>query len=135
MTKTKTAITIAATAILLSGVGPSAPARADSAQATCEVREDGKVKKDASGPCTFSQRQGNINITLANGFTHDLSPGTKPDHYRDAKGHKVERVLHGETETFKWDDSDKKIILSYGAPAAAGTADAAGGGPSSSERA
>ena len=47
---------------------------ADSADATCQVRKDGDTKHGASGPCTFSQRQGHIDIDLRNGDTISLSP-------------------------------------------------------------
>ena len=84
------AATITAAALLLAGSGAFSTARADTASANCEVREDGKVKKDASGPCEFSQRQGYVDIKLKSGFTYSLSPdGDKPNQYKDAKGHKV----------------------------------------------
>ena len=54
-------------AFTLAGWLPAASA--DSAEATCEVRKDGDKKKEASGPCSFSQRQGYINIDLRNGKT------------------------------------------------------------------
>ena len=107
------AATITAAALLLAGSGAFSTARADTASANCEVREDGKVKKDASGPCEFSQRQGYVDIKLKSGFTYSLSPdGDKPNQYKDAKGHKVERVMNGENQVYKWDE--KKIIVSFG---------------------
>lgn len=107
------AATITAAALLLAGSGAFTTARADSASANCEVREDGKVKKEASGPCEFSQRQGYVDIKLKSGFTYSLSPdGDKPNQYKDAKGHKVERVMNGENQVYKWDE--KKIIVSFG---------------------
>ncbi len=48
---------VAVTAALLTA---PAAVRADSADATCEVRKDGETMKGRSGPCTFSQRQGYI---------------------------------------------------------------------------
>ena len=62
------------------------PASADSAEATCQIRKDGETKEGASGPCTFSQRQGYIDIDLKNGNTISLSPGDKANHYKDQKG-------------------------------------------------
>lgn len=104
-------VTIMAAALLL-GSSPFSAAHADSTSANCEVREDGKVKKDASGPCEFSQRQGYVDIKLKNGFTHALSPdGDKPNAYKDAKGHKVERSMNGQNQVYKWDD--RKIIVSF----------------------
>ena len=49
------AATITAAALLLAGSGAFSTARADTASANCEVREDGKVKKDASGPCEIGR--------------------------------------------------------------------------------
>lgn len=118
--------TITAAAILLAGSGAFTTARADTASASCEVREDGKVKKDASGPCEFSQRQGYVDIKLKNGFTHSLSPvGDEPNDYKDAKGHKVERSMNGQNQVYKWDD--RKIIVSFD-----GGSDGAGGGSANS---
>ena len=47
------AATITAAALLLASNGTFTTARADSASASCEVREDGKVKKDASGTSRY----------------------------------------------------------------------------------
>lgn len=42
--------------------------------------------------CTFSQRQGTIAITRADGVTHELTPdGDAPDRYRDQQGQVVVR--------------------------------------------
>lgn len=118
--------TITASALLLATSGTFTIARGDTASASCEVREDGKVKKEASGPCEFSQRQGYVDIKLKSGFTYSLSPeGDKPSLYRDAKGHKVERVMNGESQVYKWDD--KKIIVSFD-----GVSGRAGGGSGNS---
>jgi hypothetical protein len=117
--------TITATAILLATGGAFTTARADSTTANCAVREDGKVKEDASGPCELSQRQGYVDIKLKNGFTHALSPaGDSANEYEDAKGHKVERSLNGENQVYKWDD--KKIVVSFGA--GSGESGSSGGG-------
>lgn len=48
-----------------------------------------------SGPCTFSQRQGYIDIDLRNGMTYSLSPANKADHFKDQKGNKVVRTQAG----------------------------------------
>jgi len=100
--------------VLLGGVST---ARADSAAATCEVRKEGETRKGASGPCTFSQRQGYIDLDLRNGDTYSLSPTEKQGHYRDQKGHKVVRTLTGDSgQEFKW-EGGKKIIVTYAASA------------------
>jgi hypothetical protein len=86
-------------------------AAADEIAASCEVRLDGEKKKSASGPCTFSQRQGYIYLDLKNGGTWELSPGSKAGHFKDQKGHKVVRTKSGDgREVFEWEDGRKVIV-------------------------
>ena len=59
--------------LAVGGIAP--PAYVGSGQARCEVRKDGQAKQGQSGPCTFSQRQGDIDRDLRNGETDSLSPG------------------------------------------------------------
>lgn len=94
------------------------PVYADSNEAMCEVRKDGETKRGQSGPCTFSQRQGYIDLDLRNGETYSLSPGSQPNHFRDQKGHKVVRTqAGGGTQEFKW-EGGKKVTVTFGASAA-----------------
>jgi hypothetical protein len=110
-------------------LGASA-AMADSAAATCEVRRDGETKQGASGPCTFSQRQGHINLDLRNGDSFSLTPAGGSGHYRDQKGHNVVRTLLASgSEEFKW-EGGRKIILTY-ASSSGGNAPPASGSASS----
>ena len=93
--------------------GASAIVRADSAEAMCEVRKDGDTKKGASGPCTFSQRQGYIDLDLRNGDNYSLKTGDKPDHYKDQRGNKVKRTSATATsQEFKW-EGGKKITVTF----------------------
>jgi len=86
--------------------------RADTAEAMCEVRKDGDKKKNASGPCDFSQRQGYVSINLRNGDNFELRPGEKPNHFKDQKGNKVVRTVTGaNTQEYKWDG--KKIVVTF----------------------
>jgi len=79
--------------------------RADTTEATCEVRKDGDKQKGKSGPCTFSQRQGYIDIDLKNGDTIRLSPAGNANHYRDQHGNKVARTSAGSTGmSLKWEN-------------------------------
>ena len=79
--------------------------RADSTDATCQVRKDGDKQKGKSGPCTFSQRQGYIDIDLKNGDTISLSPAGNANHYRDQHGNKVARTSAGTTGmSLKWEN-------------------------------
>jgi hypothetical protein len=102
-------------------LGGSPSASADSADATCEVLKHGDTKQGASGPCTFSQRQGNVDLDLRNGETYSLSPADKPDHFKDQKGHKVVRSrAGGDSQEFKW-EGDRKIIVTFARHSAHGS--------------
>ena len=92
----------------------TAPTHADSAEAMCQVRKDGETKQGKSGPCTFSQRQGYIDLDLRNGTTYSLSPGNNANHYKDQKGNKVVRTMAGgNTQEFKW-EGGTKITVTFG---------------------
>jgi hypothetical protein len=109
----------AAALALVTWVALGEASLADSADAMCEMRKDGDTKKGASGPCTFSQRQGYINLDLRNGDAYSLAPGNKPDHYKDQKGNKVVRSMgSGGAQEFKW-EGGKKIIVTYSSTPAA----------------
>ena len=97
---------------VLGAAVPLATARADSTDAMCEVRKDGDTKRGASGPCTFSQRQGYVDLDLRNGDTYSLAPGKNAGHYKDQKGNKVVRTNAGNSEEFKW-EGGKKIIVTF----------------------
>jgi hypothetical protein len=87
--------------------------RADSTEATCEVRKDGDKQKGKSGPCSFSQRQGYIDIDLKNGDTISLSPAGNANHYRDQHGNKVTRTSAGSTGmSLKWENG-KHVELTW----------------------
>lgn len=67
-------------------------AHADSTKARCDIYPAGSDKLEKMIPCTFSQRQGFITITLEDGMTHDLEPlGNTPGNFRDQDGHTVYR--------------------------------------------
>ncbi len=89
-------------------------ALADTAEATCEVRKDGDKQKGKSGPCTFGQRQGYIDIDLKNGDTISLSPvGNGPGKYKDQNGNKVTRTSATTSGMdFKWENG-KKLTMTY----------------------
>jgi hypothetical protein len=93
------------TSLLLLGVvgGPQA-ARADTADANCEVRKDGDKQKGRSGPCTVLQRQGFIEIDLKNGDTISLSPGNNAGHLKDQHGNKVSRTSTGNGMSLHWEN-------------------------------
>ena len=87
--------------------------RADTMEATCEMRKDGEKQKGKSGPCTFGQRQGYIDIDLRNGETYSLSPRGGANEYRDQKGNKVVRThAGGNSQEFKW-EGGKKVTVRF----------------------
>lgn len=62
-------------------------ANADTVDARCDLYPRGEDSASAVVPCTFSQRQGYVTITLQDGTTYDLSPtGSQPGNYRDQNG-------------------------------------------------
>jgi len=124
------AVTVVSALVLL---GSGAPASADTAEASCEVRKDGDTRKGASGPCTFSQRQGHISLDLRNGDSYSLMPTDREGQYRDQKGNKVMRTIAGNREEFRW-EGGKKILLTYTVSPGSGqpVSSAGGAGPSGS---
>ena len=109
----KKSIFLSAPLMAIAMMGWQPCASADSAAAHCEVRKDGQTKKGQTGPCTFSQRQGFINIDLRNGEAYALTPASKPDHFKDQKGNKVVRTqAGGDTQEFKW-EGGKKVTVTF----------------------
>ena len=98
---------------LLSVVAGSGAALADTAEAMCEMRKDGETKQGATGPCTFSQRQGYVSIDLRNGQRIELSPGDKPNHFKDEKGKTVVRTVTDSGHEYK--SEGKKVIVRWNA--------------------
>ena len=79
-------------------------------------------------PCTFSQRQGYINLNLRNGDSYSLDPTDRQGQYRDQKGNKVTRTITGNREEFKW-EGGKKVIVRFDASAADDGGGAMAGAP------
>lgn len=110
----KSPASIATIACLLAVGGWAPTVFADSNDAMCEVSKDGDAKRNQSGPCTFSQRQGFIDLDMRNGETYSLAPGNKPNNFKDQKGNKVTRTqAGGNTQEFKW-EGGRKIIVTFG---------------------
>jgi hypothetical protein len=108
--KAATMFSISSLILAMSASIPAATA--DSAEATCQLRKDGETKASASGPCTFSQQQGNIDIDLKNGDTVSLTLGDKANHYKDQKGKSVVRtVLPDGAHEYKWEG--KKLLVTF----------------------
>lgn len=107
----KSLFALSTSLLLLGAVVAPELARADSADANCEVRKDGDRQGGKSGPCTFGQRQGYVDIDLRNGDTINLSPANQPNQYRDQKGNKVVRTLQGQDQIYKW--PNKSITVRF----------------------
>jgi hypothetical protein len=114
----KASAIVSVSSLLLALVGAVPLAAADSEDAMCEVHKDGETKKNASGPCTFSQRQGYID--LRNGTTIRLRPIDKANHYKDDKGNKVvPTVLPDGAHEYRFEG--KKIIVKFDTTGAGGS--------------
>jgi len=112
----KTSTVLSAVALALSIAVCTQTAQADTRDATCEVRKDGDKQKGKSGPCTFGQRQGYIDIDLKNGDTVALSPANNANHFKDQRGNKVVRTQsNGNYQAFKWENG-KHINVTLNAP-------------------
>ncbi len=93
-------------------------AKADSSAANCEVYKKSVADEAASGACSFSQRQGYVDIKLKNGDTYNLSPGDEANSYKDQKGHAVKRSASGDRHTYKWNHF--RIVVNFGGHASGG---------------
>ena len=119
---------LCASFVMLAMNASASSAYADSNEAMCEVRKDGEVKQGRSGPCTFSQRQGYIDLDLRNGVTYSLSPGQNANHFKDQKGNKVIRTqAGGNTQEFKWEGGTKVVVTFGGTAASSGGSGGAAG--------
>ena len=68
------------------------PVRADSTEARCDIYPIGQDQASSVQACQFSQRQGFVGITLADGTRYDFSPkGDQPSNYVDQDGRPVVR--------------------------------------------
>ncbi|MEY2919890.1 MAG: hypothetical protein RL261_1195 [Pseudomonadota bacterium] len=111
----KTWLAFSTSAFLFGALAGAQIASADSATATCEVRKDGEKQGGKSGPCTFGQRQGYVDIDLRNGDTYSLSPGNNANNYRDQKGNKVVRTRStANSQEFRWDNG-KYVTVHFNA--------------------
>ncbi len=87
---------------------------ADTADATCEFYKRGDEKHDKWGTCSFSQRQGYIDITLKDGNTYNLSPRSEANQFNDREGHKVVRTQgSGNQQIYEWEKNKRKIVVTF----------------------
>lgn len=81
----------------LTTLGLAHSAQADTTQARCDVYPRGEDTATSYGPCTFSQRQGYITITLEDGTTYELSPDpNRAATYTDQNGRTATREDTGD---------------------------------------
>jgi hypothetical protein len=81
---------------LLLSLSITAPARADSTEARCDIYPKGQDQASSVQLCDFSQRQGYIGITLADGSHYGFNPkGDQPGNYVDQDGRPVTRETDG----------------------------------------
>jgi len=108
---------LASAAMALCLIGAGAPGRADTVKASCSVYPAGSDTATSSGPCTFSQRQGFVGITLPNGRRYDLSPvGSGPNTYRDQQGQPAQRDVSSLAERGQIYRLRKESIFVYWDP-------------------
>jgi len=109
--KTSTVLSAIVFSVAVTVCAPAA--QADTRDATCEVRKDGDKQKGKSGPCTFGQRQGYIDIDLKNGDTVSLKPANQANHFKDQHGNKVVRTQSSaNSQTFKWENG-KHVSVTF----------------------
>jgi hypothetical protein len=92
------------------------PALADSTDGNCEFYKHGDAKHDRWGACSFSQRQGNIDITLKNGTSYSLTQRDDANQYKDQDGNKVHRTQSSSSgQTFEWKNDQQKLVIAFNA--------------------
>jgi hypothetical protein len=83
---------LTATVAALTSVGISFAAKADTVAAHCDIYAPGDSYPSLSHNCTFSQRQGFIDVRLDSGRVFDFSPvGDQPGNFVDENGDAVYR--------------------------------------------
>jgi len=82
--------------------------------ATCEFYKHGDKKHDRWGTCSFSQRQGYIDITLKDGSSYNLSPRDDANQFKDHEGNKVDRTqTSGNLQVYEWHNDQQKLVVIF----------------------
>jgi hypothetical protein len=103
-------------AAAIASLGIAFSAKADTTQARCDVYPRGEDTVLSYGPCTFSQRQGYVTITLEDGTTYELSPDPKRAAiYTDQDGRRATREDTGDTSVTIYRLADVSIFVYWGA--------------------
>ena len=117
---------LTATITALTSVGIAFAAKADTVAAHCDIYAPGDSYPSLSHNCTFSQRQGFIDVRLDSGRVFDFSPvGDRPGNFVDENGKAVYRQagLGTDGQIFLLPDGAKLYVYwdtssSYGQPPA-----------------
>lgn len=117
---------LTATLSALTSVGIAYAAKADTVAAHCDIYAPGDNYPTLSRNCTFSQRQGFIDVRLDSGRVFDFSPvGDQPGNFVDAEGNAVYRQagLGTDGQIFLLSDGAKLYVYwdtssAYGQPPA-----------------
>ena len=102
-----------ATALLLVMAGAGQAANADTRKAICEFHNHGDLKRDRTGPCTFTEHSDRIEVKLANGKTYRFMPEEKrKGHYVDQDGNRAAvKREHGYQLTYQWKNQRLLVML------------------------
>lgn len=107
-----------ASVLLLASAGWALTCAADSREAQCEIYPKGEDKLDKAVACTFSQRQGHITITRADGVAYDLKPaGSAPGQYQDQHGRPAHRQDGLGSDGLIFRLAHESVYVYWGAPA------------------
>ena len=91
--------------------------RADTVNARCDIYPAGEDKASAVIPCTFSQRQGYINIDRSDGVLHDLSPiGDAPGNFLDQHNNPAYRQSGLREKGLIFRFSDESVFVYWDQP-------------------
>ncbi|MEG3440257.1 hypothetical protein V0288_24230 [Pannus brasiliensis CCIBt3594] len=106
---------VLAIALLSASFSVSLTARADTVNARCSVYPKGEDRASWNGSCTFSQRQGSVEIQLQNGKRYDLRPvGNRPNQYRDQNGRSAYREMDGDRQIYRL--ARESVYVTFDAP-------------------
>ncbi|MEB3212246.1 MAG: SH3 domain-containing protein [Leptolyngbyaceae bacterium] len=102
-----------ATATALTSIGIAFTAKADTVAAHCDIYAPGDSYPSLSHNCTFSQRQGFVDIRLDSGREYDFRPvGDQPGNFVDENGNAVYRQagLGTDGQIFQLPDGSKLYV-------------------------
>ena len=98
---------------LLSALCASHAVHADEKKAVCEFHNHGDLKKDRTGPCTYSSSDEEIRIKLANGDVYRfIEERKRKGHYVDQDGNRLDvKKSEGYKLTYRWKNQRLIVML------------------------